>query len=65
MRITEEWRKSSKSPDFNNCVEVRHYGSSTDVEVRNSKRPEVGSVVFTAGEWEAFTAGVKAEEFEI
>lgn len=64
MRITEEWRKSSKSPDFANCVEVRHPAGGL-IEVRNSKRPDAGSVVFTANEWEAFTAGVKAEEFEI
>jgi hypothetical protein len=58
-----EWRKSSYSTMGDACVETR-----TDVdgvEVRNSKRPDAGSVQFTNDEWRAFTAGVKAGEFEV
>lgn len=65
--LTNEWRKSSKSGTGMDCVEVRqsHDCYAPDIEVRNSKRPEAGSVMFTAGEWEAFIAGAKLGEFDL
>jgi hypothetical protein len=65
MQIGNEWRKSSKSDQLNNCVEVRRAPQIGDIEVRNSKRPADGSVYFTDAEWLAFTDGVKADEFEV
>jgi hypothetical protein len=32
--------------------------------VRDSKHPTGGHLTFTAGEWSAFTAGVKSGEFD-
>ncbi|MBT1094745.1 DUF397 domain-containing protein [Streptomyces sp. Tu102] len=53
------WRKSSYSAGGdNNCVEVSddHPGI---VPVRDSKRPDDGSLIFSASSWSAFMAGVK------
>lgn len=58
-----EWRKSSFSGARTNCVEFRQVEDG--VEVRNSKRPEVGSIHYTDSEWTAFVAGVKNGEFDI
>jgi hypothetical protein len=45
------------------CVEVRLDGRA--VELRDSKRGADGPVLtFTAEEWNAFTAGVRAGEFD-
>lgn len=63
MKFTNEWRKSSKSGANGQCVEVRLVDGN--VEVRNSNRPEAGSVLFTGTEWDAFTRGVENKEFEI
>jgi hypothetical protein len=65
MKLTSEWRKSSKSgPYSDNCVECR-LDAEGNVKVRNSKRPDAGIVVFTSDEWTAFTAGVRNDEFEV
>jgi len=45
------------------CVEVRLDGS--EVEVRNSKAPGLGSVRFTTDEWDAFREGVLNGEFRV
>ncbi len=58
-----EWRKSSFSGKQTNCLEFRT--APDGVEVRNSKRPEAGTIPFTASEWRAFIAGVKNGEFDI
>ncbi|HEY3732719.1 MAG TPA: DUF397 domain-containing protein [Streptosporangiaceae bacterium] len=54
------WRKSSHSGGYeggSNCVEV----TSTDdvIAVRDSKNPGRGALIFAAGEWRAFLAGIK------
>lgn len=59
-----EFRKSTKSgPNCDNCVEVAfkdgHYG------VRDSKNPTGPVLVFTPAEWDAFTEGAKAGEFDL
>lgn len=46
-----------------NCVEVRRERRDL-VEVRHSRHPDGGTLVFTPGEWAAFVAGVKAGEFD-
>lgn len=63
MEITSEWRKSTKCGSAPDCAEVRLAGEL--IEVRNSDSPDAGTTRFTRGEWRAFTAGVKDEEFEV
>lgn len=59
-----EWTKSSKSgPYSDNCVEVQAHGRT--IHVRNSKNPTGPVVVFTHGEWEAFTEGIVAGEMRL
>ncbi len=59
-----EWRKSTRSsPSCDNCVEVAFVGGAT--VVRDSKNRDGGVLVFTPGEWDAFTAGAKAGEFDL
>lgn len=58
-----EWRKSSYSSNGGGtCVEVAEF-PDTVIAVRDSKDPEGPELVFAAGEWRSFVAGVKAEEF--
>lgn len=58
------WRKSRRSNGQGNCVEIKHFDDGT-VGVRDSKDNGTGSVLkFTPGEWDAFTAGVKDNEFD-
>ncbi len=58
------WHKSSYSPQGgNSCLEVAsldHDGRA----VRDSKNPTGPALMFTAAEWVAFTAGVRAGEFD-
>jgi hypothetical protein len=52
------WRKASHSGSNGNCVEVA--GSRPDaVAVRDSKDPRGPVLVFTPGEWKAFTDRLK------
>jgi hypothetical protein len=59
-----EWRKSSFSFSNSNCVEVRTFGDGYR-SVRNSRYPGTELRGFTPAEWEAFTEGVRAGEFDI
>jgi len=56
------WRKSCHSGDEGNCVEVADLGAHR--AVRDSKDPTGTALVLTAVEWAAFTAGVRAGEFD-
>ena len=56
------WSKSSRSGAGNNCVEVADLDDGR--AVRDSKNPTGTALVFTAGEWSTFTAGVRAGEFD-
>lgn len=56
------WIKSSYSCANSNCVEVRRHGDG-QVEVRNSRFPDLRLPAFTRGEWDAFIAGVSDGEF--
>jgi hypothetical protein len=47
------------------CVEVDRTSASPDILVRDSKDPSIAPMRFTADEWQAFTAGVKAGEFDL
>ena len=59
------WTVSSYSHDDDppdNCVEVADLGDGAKA-VRDSTEPSRGVLRFTAGEWAAFTAGVRAGQF--
>ncbi|MGV9543139.1 DUF397 domain-containing protein [Nocardia beijingensis] len=58
-----EWFKSSYSQAGGDCVEVAHLEAGM-VGVRDSKNPTGPALVFTPGEWDAFTAGVNDGEFK-
>jgi Domain of unknown function (DUF397) len=58
------WRKSTRSNDGGNCVEVADNLPGV-VAVRDSKNPTGPALVFTPAEWAAFTIGVKDGEFNI
>ena len=57
------WRKSSLSGSGNACVEVADLPTGGRA-VRDSKNPSGPALTFTATEWVAFTAGVRAGEFD-
>lgn len=58
------WRKTSFSNgNGGNCVEVAELSRGHHA-VRDSKDPAGPALVFTAAEWAAFTAGVRAGEFD-
>ncbi|MGW4089721.1 DUF397 domain-containing protein [Nocardia sp. NPDC004750] len=56
------WFKSTRSRT-KDCVEVAHLEGGM-VGVRDSKNPTGPALMFTPGEWDAFTAGVTDGEFE-
>jgi len=58
-----QWQKSSYSGAGNACVEIAdlHEGGRA---VRDSKNPTGPTLMFTAAGWIAFTAGVRAGEFD-
>ncbi|WP_433603542.1 DUF397 domain-containing protein [Nocardia sp. CA-135953] len=58
-----QWFKSSHSSGGSECVEVAFLDGDM-VGVRDSKNPTAPALVFTPGEWDAFTSGVNDGEFE-
>ncbi|WP_330232899.1 DUF397 domain-containing protein [Nocardia sp. NBC_00508] len=52
-----DWFKSSRSSGGKECVEVAFLGRG-HVGVRDSKNPTGPALVFTPGEWDAFTTCV-------
>ena len=57
------WFKSSYSASNGQCVEAAFLDGGM-VGVRDSKNPTGPALVFTPGEWAAFTASVADREFE-
>ncbi|WP_458688723.1 DUF397 domain-containing protein [Nocardia tengchongensis] len=51
------WFKSSYSGTGSQCVEVAFVAAGW-VGVRDSKNPTGPALMFSSGEWDAFTAGV-------
>ena len=58
-----EWFKSSRSGGGSDCVEVC-YLEDGGVAVRNSKRPDGGTLTFTASEFGAWVQGAKDGDFD-
>ncbi|WP_330232043.1 DUF397 domain-containing protein [Nocardia sp. NBC_00508] len=56
------WFKSRRSESGSTCVEVAWLPGGK-VGVRDSKNPMGPALIFTPGEWDAFTAGVIDGEF--
>jgi hypothetical protein len=52
------WRKSSYSPDGNNCVEI-----GAGVGVRDSKAPAAPHIPVSPSGWEAFLGATKGDQF--
>ena len=58
------WTKSSASENETDmCVQVAFLGDGA-VALRDSTSPSRPDLRFTAGEWAAFTAGVRHGEFD-
>jgi hypothetical protein len=60
------WHISSFSADGGgNCVEAGPLSDGTErIAVRHSKHADGPVILYTRAEWEAFTAGVRAGEFD-
>ena len=56
-RVSAAWHKSSYSAGANNCVEVAE-GLTT--AVRDTRHRELGALLFSSSEWEAFLRTTKA-----
>ncbi len=59
---TPQWRKSSRSTDQPNCVEVAITAAA--VAVRDSKHPTGGALAVPPPTWTAFTTALRANEFD-
>jgi len=61
-----EWRISTHTTSGSgNCVEAGPLNDGTGrVALRHSHHPDGAIVVYTAAEWDAFTAGVRDGEFD-
>lgn len=60
--LTSEWQHPAGADDPHDRVEVRLCGEY--IEVRNTAWPD-DVLSFTPAEWDAFTAGVNAGEFDL
>ncbi|WP_184722543.1 DUF397 domain-containing protein [Saccharopolyspora phatthalungensis] len=59
---TLRWRKSSRSSNYGNCVEVAFSGPA--VVARDSKAPDDARLVFSAVSWASFLGRLRAGRFD-
>lgn len=59
------WRKSSRSNNGGNCVEVATLPADASVLVRDSKNPADGVLAFSPEQWKAFTASIRDGLFDL
>ncbi|WP_157248764.1 DUF397 domain-containing protein [Nonomuraea typhae] len=64
MNVTPAWRKSRFCNGNSACVEFAHLADG-NVALRDSKEQDGPVLVFTPEEWDAFTQGVRAGEFDL
>ncbi len=57
----DNWRKSSRSTNTSNCVEVGRVAAGA--AVRDTKDRGAGYFTTTGAQWSAFVAAIKAERF--
>lgn len=57
------WRASSYSAASGNCIEVAQLATGHRA-VRDSKNPTGPILTYTLAQWSAFTAGVRAGDFD-
>ncbi|MEU8898876.1 DUF397 domain-containing protein [Nocardia sp. NPDC048505] len=58
-----QWFKSRRSGASRDCVEVAFLDTGR-VGVRDSKNPAGPALVFTPGEWTAFTTSIASGDFD-
>ncbi len=58
-----QWKKSSRSGSYGQCVEVAF--ATNRVFVRDSKDPDGGRLEMDARSWAAFLSAVRAGEFDL
>ncbi|PKW14879.1 DUF397 domain-containing protein [Saccharopolyspora spinosa] len=56
------WRKSSRSAQVTDCVEVGRFGDGA--AVRDSKQRTAGYFTVSGDQWRSFVAGVRAGRFD-
>lgn len=61
--LDHTWRKSTRSGDNGQCVEVRRVDDA--IEIRDTKDRSGPTLRFTLSEWAAFTGGTKDGEFDL
>ncbi|NHD17675.1 MULTISPECIES: DUF397 domain-containing protein [unclassified Actinopolyspora] len=56
-----DWRKSSRSGQANNCVEIATFGDGA--AVRDTKDRDLGYFTTNREQWQAFLDAVKTDRF--